>query len=67
MIESGNYLLEIVDILGSVVKVKEFVADVNQKDEYIFEVPVQGLASGNYFLIMKSPTDNLSVGFQIQR
>ena len=74
VIENGNYSLEIVDILGNVSRVKEFVADVisshNDCDEtghYKYEVPINNFGNGNYFLIMNTPTKKYSVGFVILR
>jgi hypothetical protein len=67
VIESGNYTLEIVDLSGSVSKIKDFVVDTKTQNTYNFEIPVAIYSSGNYILLMNTPTMQYTTKFIIKR
>jgi len=66
VVESGNYKLELIDLLGKLITVKEFEADVRYKSIYNFEISVKNYANGSYIIIMNTPTERFSQKFIIQ-
>ena len=53
-VETGNYFLEIVDILGNTITIKEWKNTQTGKNN--FEIPVNNLGNGIYILRMTSPS-----------
>ena len=64
-VESGKYLLEITDILGNTIVVKEW--NNTNKKIYNFETSVISLANGIYRLVMKSPSRQYYENFIIEK
>jgi len=67
VIENGKYTLEIVDILGGSVIVKEWNVNINDATEFEFSIPVIMYGNGSYFLILNTPTARYSEKFIIKR
>jgi len=67
VIETGNYSLEIVDILGISEVVKEWYVAKDDKKEFEFSIPVTMYGNGAYLVILKTPTARYSEKFIIQR
>ncbi|MPN35676.1 hypothetical protein SDC9_183174 [bioreactor metagenome] len=66
VIESGNYNLEIIDLLGNTTIIKEWTTD-STKDKFNFSIPIKNLDNGNYFVVMRTPTMRINKKFIIKR
>jgi hypothetical protein len=56
-----------VDLSGAVSKIKDFVVDTKTQNTYTFEIPVEIYSSGNYILLMNTPTTQYTTKFIIKR
>jgi len=66
-IEIGDYILEIVDILGNIKNMTEFSVTSNDNKIFEFEIPIQNFCNGNYFIIMRTPTNKYYHKFLIKK
>ncbi|MPN38695.1 hypothetical protein SDC9_186220 [bioreactor metagenome] len=65
VIESGNYSLEIIDILGNVQKVKEWIVTSKDTDKFKFSIPTDNYGNGNYIVVMNTPSAKFHKRFLI--
>jgi hypothetical protein len=57
--ERGSYYIEIFDIAGNALAVKEWEVNPNLTNEYLFNIELPYyIGIGNYYLVMHSPTTN---------
>ena len=67
VIEVGNYTLEIVDMSGQSTIIKKWFISKTSPFEFTIEVPVLDYSSGNYIILMRSPSEIISEKFIIKR
>jgi hypothetical protein len=67
VVESGNYSLEIVDLSGGVIKIKEWQTNLKEQTIFLFEIPVINYGNGSYIILMNTPTKQYTTKFIIKR
>ncbi|MPN34776.1 hypothetical protein SDC9_182270 [bioreactor metagenome] len=65
VIESGNYSLEIIDVLGNVHILKEWNVNVNDGNQFRFSIPTDNYGNGNYIVVMTTPSAKYNTRFLI--
>ena len=57
IMERGNHSIEIVDMQGKSLTVKEFSANPEYQTVHNFEISVRNFSSGSYIIILHTPTE----------
>jgi len=67
VVERGSYTLEVVDMSGRSVRREEFVANNTKENQYNFAISTTNLGTGNYLLVLNTPTGKHSAVFVVKR
>lgn len=65
IIESGDYSLDIIDVLGNIQKVKEWKSTAKENNKFRFSIPINSLGNGNYIVVMNTPSAKYTARFII--
>jgi len=67
VMEEGNHIFSVVDLLGNVTKIYEFYAKPTEKTEHQFDHSIINFPNGNYNIIMQSPSRTYNNNFIIAK
>ena len=67
VVEVGNYYIEIIDMSGHTMKIKEWNVLHDDADEFDFSFDVSTFVNGNYLVVLHGPTTKYSTQFIIAK
>ena len=61
VLETGNYKIELMGLTGDINQIKNWDVNLNSNIDYHFNFDIWNVSSGMYYLILKSPTQQVVV------